>query len=62
MAHPTLVPYLDSNLTKILEFPPAPNYGKMNYSDNKLKEMVSFFISKEPRLPYTLTGSVLLIK
>ena len=36
-------PYLESNLTKILGFPPAPNYGKMNYSDNKLKEMVSFF-------------------
>ena len=35
--------YLESNLTKILGFPPAPNYGKMNYSDNKLKEMVSFF-------------------
>ena len=36
-------PYLESYLTKILGFPPAPNYGKMNYSDNKLKEMVSFF-------------------
>lgn len=36
-------PFLNSNLTQTLGFPPAPCYGQLNYSSEELLETVKFF-------------------
>ena len=36
-------PFLNSNLTKTLGFPPAPCYGNLNYSTKDLLDTVKFF-------------------
>lgn len=43
-------PYLYSNLTQILGFPPAPCYGQLNHSTQELLETVKFFHQQESQV------------
>lgn len=36
-------PFMNSNLTQTLGFPPAPCYGQLNYSTEEMLETVKFF-------------------
>lgn len=36
-------PYMDTDLTQTLAFPPAPCYGKLNYTSEEMLEIVRFF-------------------
>lgn len=39
-------PFLENDLTKMLGFPPSPNYGLLNFSKEKLTKMVKFWHDK----------------
>ena len=49
-------PFMNSNLTQTLGFPPAPCYGQLNYSTEEMLETVKFFHQQGTQIPVHAHG------